>query len=221
MILGLTLSLVIGAAICTGSLIMVGDKLRHMEPMEPIFVQKKIERRPNTPVKPVIGTVPADVKIVNEVICECFSGRRVLPNPFTEFHCVGLNDLRFPKDFQVQAEAQGDPLLAAYIAKPKNLRMDDLCLFKASGKPYWVTEYYYNNKQAPFKCRFLIHLEAADAASTRVEILEFEPSIEVGAYASALSGSPGEIHWVEQTTKDRLDLLNIIEEAVQRRLDGK
>src|SRR4029077_7983391 len=125
----------------------------------------------------------------------------------------------FPPDEQILLDRGADDFIPRYVAIAPNLRRNDLLLYEPTGDYYWDSEYWYAGAPARFRCSFIIHVEPA-SAGTRVEIFEYQPTIWGGERFGfpAHAVLPVRFHDIrppEPTTADRLDVLQVIEAAVQ------
>lgn len=156
---------------------------------------------------------------VAESIVKMFGDRGRRPRgKFERFQIVGTASQIFPEDYRLRYAASRDPLLARYAAIEPALRKNGLYLFEATGDYYWPSEYYYNDVPAKFRCAFIMHLEADAPSGTKIEVLEFGPTIWVGK-AFHLLGHHGpdfyyDIRPVEPTAQERLELLELLRDRL-------
>ena len=76
----------------------------------------------------------------------------------------------------------------------------------------WFSEYVKNGKPVPFRTDFLIHLEPIEEGETRIEVIEYEPEVTVGANfhlceRHLVPGVTPDTRPVAPTTKDRREML--------------
>jgi hypothetical protein len=183
---------------------------------------KSIERRAGPGVPEVGGLLPLTETALAGLLTPAF-GRRAGPVHFGQFLLSAAGDQRFPDDYQLKAFSGGNPPLEKYVAIDAAARRHDFYLTPPYAAPevtagstdyYWESEYYYNDKPAKFRCKFILHIEAEGDSNTRITIIEFQPEIWVGEKFDVLGhGGPGYYHdvrMVAPTTKDRTELLDYI-----------
>ncbi|HWX42702.1 MAG TPA: hypothetical protein VN345_16235 [Blastocatellia bacterium] len=183
---------------------------------------KSIKRMDGTGVPAVRGVAPVPEAAVAALLGPAF-GKRSGAVKFGQFLLAAPGDPRFPDDYQLKAFSKDNPPLAEYVALDASARKQDFYVTPpyaaaevtaGSTDYYWESEYYYNDKPAKFRCKFIIHLEPQGGSSTRIDVIEFQPEIWVGRKFDVLGhGGPGyyhDIRFVEPTTKDRIELLDYL-----------
>jgi len=187
---------------------------------------KKIERRPTGTVFSDSLVVPVGLDSVYAAIKKTFNDGHDLgssvankfpkENKFHYFYIYGRGDPIFPDDAQLQLHSLDDKALRHYATMNLDSRTKDFYLYEPTGNYYWFSDYHFNGAPAKFRCNFILHLEAQGNSGTRVQALEYLPSIWVGkAFAIGHSG-PGfyaDIRYVQPTYVDRLDLLGLVKDA--------
>jgi hypothetical protein len=143
------------------------------------------------------------------------------PNPaFKGFAVASAGEPVFPSDDLLRAAAGDNPPLQAYLAIPAAQREDDLYFFEPTGDRYWPSEYFKDGQPVRFRCAFLIHFEAASAGETRVDVLEYVPTVALGKRFGIGAHGPGfleDIRPVAPTNFDRAQLLRWIAAAFSRK----
>jgi hypothetical protein len=196
---------------------------------------KKIEKRGPAPTS-VAAIVPGDVNTVAALIGTTFNDWLDFDRPkrtgtyknkfpygsqwshFFLFRRENKQHSMFPTNEEILIDRGADSFVERYVHLPPELRIRDFYLYEPSGDYYWNSEYFYNGQSARFRCSFLIHVEASEDASTKVEIFEYQPTIWVGEYLglSAHALLPAMLHDIRSvgaTTTDRKELLAIIQKA--------
>lgn len=85
----------------------------------------------------------------------------------------------------------------------------------------WFSEYVKNGKPVPFRTDFLIHLEPIEEGKTRIEVIEYEPEVTVGANfhlceRHLVPGVTPGTRPVAPITKDRREMLELVVRVVER-----
>ncbi len=199
---------------------------------------KKIEKRGPAP-ESVAAIMPGDADATLAAISGTFNEWREFEQPdrigkfqnkfpyasqwshLFLFHRDDPRNRLFPSDEEIQLDRGVDSFVERYVHIPAQLRARDVYLYEPSGDYYWDSEYFYQGQPAKFRCSFLIHLEPAQNAATKVEIFEYQPIIWAGEYIglSAHAILPTKLHDirpVETTTADRQALLAMIQRASSR-----
>jgi hypothetical protein len=196
---------------------------------------KKIEKRGTAPEE-VAAVLPGDVNAAGATIASVFNDwadfdaanrAATFPNKFpygskwSRFFLFHKHDPRhrlFPSDDQILLDRGADDFVKRYVQIPAELRNQDLYLYEPSGDYFWDSEYFYKDQPAKFRCSFLIHIEPAGDAKTKLEIFEYQPTIWAGEYfgMSAHGVLPTMLHDIrpaQATTTDRQEVLLMIEDA--------
>ena len=72
--------------------------------------------------------------------------------------------------------------ILAYATMLESSKNNDFYLYEPTGDYYWNSEYYYQNKPAPFRTSFIIHFVSAGNNQTKIQIFELLPQIHVGEF---------------------------------------
>jgi len=193
---------------------------------------KRIERRGLANPSSVSATVGQTPDVVAAAISQVFRNgvnlfhgagtRGDIPGTRYRFQVARFGDPIFPDDFQLTAASKQDAELHRYAALPAASRGQDFYLLEPTGDYYWSSEYYYRGEPARFRCNFIVHLEPQEAARTKIEILEYVPSIWVGekfgwsAHTGPIPGFFHDIRFAAPTAADRAEVLKKILEATAR-----
>jgi hypothetical protein len=169
----------------------------------------ELVRIPGGPPPRVDATVPLALAAAREKL-ELISREPTalgFPGIFT---WVRADDNAFPDDFQIRAFSSRDPLLRKYLSRPTLQRTGSFYL-RQDLESYWSSEYQCSGQPVKFRSNFIVDLIPESPASTRVEILEYQPTVLVGRkFAITAHGGPGlydDIRHVEPTTSDRIEIL--------------
>ena len=204
---------------------------------------KKIEKRGPAP-ETVVEILPDGVNTVAALVRAVFNNWSDFdkPNGIGNFQSKFPYDSRwghlylcrkddpqhpgFPSDKDILANRGIDNFAERYVHIPPDLRVQDYYLYEPSGDYYWESEYFYNGKPAKFRCGFLIHMEPARISGTKVELFEYQPTVWVGEYfgitAHALLPTMlHDIRFVESTTIDRTDLMDLIRKTERSQNEDK
>jgi hypothetical protein len=95
---------------------------------------------------------------------------------------------------------------------------NDLVLREATGDRYWMSEYEANGRPVKFHCGIIIHFIERAPGTTEVQVFELVPTVWVGQRWALSREGPGfgkyhDIRFVEPTVKDRVAVLDFIEES--------
>jgi len=178
---------------------------------------KKVERRTTGAPGSVYTTVPASESAVSAAIIKLFGDSTRSFARFGRLQVYPTSNNVFPDQYQLQAAAQRDTYLRAYLSLASESRANDLYLM-TSDDNYWDSEYYYNGEPAKFRCSFIVHLEPAQNSGTRVEVFEYRPEIRAGRKfgvgGDKLIGFFDDLRDVAPTVADRLVLLDAVKQGV-------
>jgi hypothetical protein len=113
--------------------------------------------------------------------------------------------------------------LQRYAALPADARTQDIYLWSPDA-PYWYSQYMLNDIPVPFHSYFIVHLSAVDDDHTSVELIEEEPTVQLGRKMSV--DANGLVHHfdirdVEPTTSDREFLLSCMHQFIDRKLPSR
>ena len=187
---------------------------------------KKIENHRASEGQNVSVILPNSPTQVVEVIKDSFnSGADYTSQKFSQdnkFAHLRLYDSSDPlfQDVQERLRYNGfaneSPEIIAYGSMSNVSKNNDFYLYGPTGDYYWDSEYFYQNKPAPFRTDFIIHLEPTENNQTKIDIFELLPRIHVGEYigfgghTGPIPGKFWDIRWVDPTTSDKVDVLNVI-----------
>ena len=207
---------------------------------------KRIEKRGPTPAPPVAATLERSLEQVDLAIHETFNDwsdlmvELKLPagtprryksrfpdgsqwDRFFLFRNEGQQQSVFPGDDQIRLGAGANLSILRYLEIAPALRSRDLYLGEPSYEQWWESEYVADGERAKFRCAFLIHLEPAGGAGTRLEIFEYQPTLWAGerlgfsAHALPVPVWLHDIRFVDATTREREEVLRLIEATLARR----
>lgn len=187
---------------------------------------KKIESRRPSGAQEVSVVLSNSQKQITEVIKDSFNSgsdytfqKFSQDNKFAHLRLYDSSDPLF-QDVQERLSYNGftdeSSEILAYKAISSSSKSDGFYLYEPSGDYYWNSEYYYQNKPAPFRTGFIIHIESVTNNQTKIQIFELLPEIRVGNYigfgghSGLLPGKFWDIRQVEPTISDKIDLLNVI-----------
>lgn len=131
----------------------------------------------------------------------------------------GVGQVPLPGDVDLRANSRDDPAMTRYLSLPAERRKDDLFLYH-SLDVFWPSEYWVGGKPAPFTCHFVLHLEPDGPGRTKLEVLEYEPLAYAGRKLAPEAhgigfGPKDDLRRVAPTTRDRVELLERIRQAVR------
>lgn len=150
----------------------------------------------------------------------------MLEGRFAHFRLVNAQDPLFPEDYLLRANSQDNPALQRYLEKDPALKQGDFYLFTPLDFYWPSSEYIYRQRPAEFTSNFVIHLEDIGNATTRVEAIEYLPTVRIGKRIgwSAHTGPFPQFFWdirrVQPTTEDREELLSALEERIGRAIEA-
>ena len=185
--------------------------------------QKRIRRRTNLNLASVSAIFPVDQNGVTKAIFKMFRDGKPPPTgKFSHFSLAQVGEEQFPADYQL-SYYQDDQLLRRYLTIDVARRRLDFYLYDFSDadnhNDYWPSDYYRGSEPVPFRCNFIIHHEPEGSGHTKVEIFEVAPRIWVGKKFGFERHGPGfylDIRKVDPTTSDRVDLLALLKEALDK-----
>lgn len=187
-----------------------------------IFSQtKQIKRRAGGNLEALQTVLPVDQSTFMKAVIRIFREKR--PGPPAKFSRFSLSeggDEKFPADYQLAH--YNEESINRYLSIAPERRKLDFYLYDFSDadnrESYWTSEYYLGDDPAPFRCNFIIHHEAEDTTRTKVEVYEFTPRVWVGDKFTVDRHGPGrrlDIRTVAPTVSDRIQLLDLLKEAVR------
>jgi len=184
---------------------------------------KRIRRHTNLNLASVSAIFPVDQNGVTKAIIKMFrEGNPPRTGKFSHFSLAQVGEEQFPADYQL-SNYQDDESLRRYLSIDVARRRLDFYLYDFSDadnrKDYWTSDYYCGSDPVLFRCNFIIHQEPEGAEHTKVEIFEFAPRVWVGKKFGFERHGPGyylDIRKVDPTTSDRVDLLALLKEALQK-----
>jgi len=146
------------------------------------------------------------------------TSRDRLPEPFDRMTATELMPPRFQPDWLATTVDPGG-FLDDYKGRPPAERARDLLIDDPIGDVYWRSEYESQGGSLRFRCGFIIHLIDRQTAGTEVQVFEVVPTVWVGEHWAMSAHGIGfgryhDIRFVEPTTKDRTDVLSLIERVV-------
>lgn len=189
-----------------------------------IFTQRKrIDRRAVIDLPSVTAVFPVDQATLMKAIVKGFQENKPPPpDKFSRFSLAQVGAEEFPAEYQLK-HYQDDQSTARYQSIPQDRRNLDFYLydFSEGDNPanYWASEYYQGDRPALFRCNFIIHHEPDGNGATRVEVFEFIPRVLAGKKFALERHGPGyfsDIRKVAPTTSDRIEVLELIKQAVRR-----
>jgi hypothetical protein len=187
---------------------------------------KKIEHRKTSELQDISALLPKSPTQVMEAIKSSFnSGSDYTSQKFSQdnkFAHLRLYDSSNPLFQDVQERlvyymsTNKSSEIRTYAAMPIALKSNDFYLYEPTGDCYWDSEYYYQDKPAPFITSFIIHLDSAGNNQTKIQIFELSPQIHIGEYigfgghSGPFPGKFWDIREVEPTVSDKIDVLSVI-----------
>jgi hypothetical protein len=184
---------------------------------------KRIRRQTNLNLASVSAIFPVDQNGVTKAIIKMFrEGKPPPTGKFSHFSLAQVGEEQFPADYQL-SNHQEDESMRRYVSIDPARRRLDFYLYDFSDaddrKDYWMSDYYRGSDPVPFRCNFIIHHEPEGPDHTKVEIFEFAPRVWVGKKFGLGPHGPGyylDIRNVDPTTSDRVELLALLKEALQK-----
>jgi hypothetical protein len=184
---------------------------------------KRIKRKTNLNLAEVSSILPVDQNEVIKAITRMFRDGKAPPTgKFSHFSLAQVGEEQFPADYQL-SHYQDDQLLSRYLSIAVARRRLDFYLYDFSDadnqNDYWTSDYYRGSEPVLFRCNFIIHHEPEATGHTKVEIFEVAPRIWVGKKFGLERHGPGfylDIRKVDPTTSDRVDLLALLKEVLDK-----
>jgi hypothetical protein len=102
-----------------------------------------------------------------------------------------------------------------------DVRRDDLWLQEPTGDRYWLSEYRTAAGLVQFRCGLILHfIEATGTAG--IEVYETVPTVWVGEHWAMTAHGVGfgryhDIRFVEPTVRERLAILDVVNDLVRQR----
>jgi hypothetical protein len=184
---------------------------------------KRIKRKTNLNFATVSSILAVDQNEVMKAIIKMFRNGKPPPTgKFSHFSLAQAGEQQFPADYQL-SHYQDDELLRRYVSIDVARRRLDFYLYDFSDaddrNDYWTSDYYRGSERVPFRCNFIIHHEPEGTGHTKVEIFEVAPRIWVGKKFGFERHGPGfylDIRKVDPTTSDRVELLALLKEVLDK-----
>jgi hypothetical protein len=182
----------------------------------------RLERRGVPQQRVVSRTYSVDLSTLRKGIVDNFSGvLNTATMPIRSMHVIELKPPNYPPDWLVTWTDPGN-FLDPYKGISAAQRDQDLLIEEPTGDLYWRSEYETATGPAKFRCGFIIHFEQQRPLSTEVQVYEKVPEVWVGERWDFLREGIGfgrvhDIRMVEPTVKDRVDLLNTLNEIALTR----
>jgi hypothetical protein len=180
-----------------------------------------VARRGDPQQRVMSRSYPLDLATFREKIRAYF---RELPNAPIPFHSMVVIELKPPNYSPDWLLSWVDPgnFLVAYKQISAGDRSQDLLIEEPTGDRYWQSEYATTSGPARFRCGFIVHLERHGPLATEVQVYEMVPEVWVGEHWELLHhgigfGKVHDIRSVEPTVKDRMDLLDALNEIASAR----
>jgi hypothetical protein len=188
------------------------------------FTQVSRIRKNGAPgTAPVEAVLPVSQDELARAVVKTFREPRPPTGKFSRFSLARAGEENFPDDHQLR-NYRDEESMRRYLSLAPAHRQSDFYLYEFSDaderQSYWASEYYSGGEPLPFRCNFIIHHEPPEEGHTRVEIFEFAPRVWAGKKFGFERHGPGyylNIRNVEPTTSDRVELLELIKEAVRPR----
>jgi hypothetical protein len=166
-------------------------------------------------------TYPLPLQSLRAEVLDGFAAlHSTLPAPFSQMTLRPLTSPAVQPDWIVAFVDPGG-FLADYKRLSASERSGDLLIEDAIGDLYWPSEYATDEGAVWFRCGLVVHLHAATAESTDVEIYELVPTVWVGEHWAMSAHGIGfgryhDIRFVEPTVKDRVDALDIVDQLLKK-----
>jgi hypothetical protein len=181
--------------------------------------------RPTSAAVPVVSASFAGslAAVRGRILGRFGTSRAALPEPFNRMTAGALTAPQFPSDWLVTVVDPGG-FLASYKRLSAADRQHDVLIQDQTGDLYWPSEYATAEGPVKFRCGFILHFrdqQDRSTVATGIEIYELVPTVWVGEHWAMSAHGIGfgryhDIRFVEPTTKDRKDVLNLIEQIVAR-----
>jgi hypothetical protein len=125
-----------------------------------------------------------------------------------------------PQTAQMRATAAGNPALLRYVDLPAAARAQDQFIYEPTTDYFWPSVYQRRGQPLPFRCAFVVHLQAAGPGSTTIEVLEYLPVVRNGKKLSwsahgVLPGLHQDQRVVRPTTEERRELAAAVAAALR------
>jgi hypothetical protein len=136
--------------------------------------------------------------------------------PFLHMNVIELKPPNYPQDWATTWVDPGN-FLEAYRSISGAGRVQDLLIEEPTGDRYWPSEYETAAGAVKFRCGFILHFEQKGPLLTEVQVYEKVPEVWAGEHWAFLLhgigvGKVHDIRFVEPTVKDRLEVLDALNE---------
>lgn len=181
----------------------------------------RVERH-GAPQQTVVGRkYSVDLPTMRAAILRRFARRGAeepptIPSPFSKMRAIVLEPPSYPADWLVTWVDPGG-FLESYKRIPADMRASDLLIEEPTFDYYWTSEYATAAGPVRFRCGFILHFVQPDPLTTEVQAFEKVPEVWAGEHWAVAHHSIGfakvhDIRAVEPTVKDRVDLLDTLNE---------
>jgi hypothetical protein len=148
------------------------------------------------------------------------TSREGLPEPFNRMTATELMPPRFQPDWLATTVDPGG-FLDEYKGRPPAERARGVLIEDPIGDVYWQSEYENQVGSLRFRCGFIVHFIDRQTAGTEIQVFEVVPTVWVGEHWAMAAHGIGfgryhDIRFVEPTTKDREDLVSLLERIAAR-----
>jgi len=181
-----------------------------------------IQRQGAPETQIVSRSYPVDLESFRAAILLRFSkSSNSSPPPFDSMRVRELNPPNYPADWLITLADPGG-FLEPYKRLPGSLRARDLLIEEPIGDLYWPSEYSTTAGPVRFRCGFILHFSQPTPSTTEVQVYEKVPEIWPGEHWALLHegigvGKVHDIRFVEPTVKDRMDMLNLLRDLVDKK----
>ena len=190
---------------------------------------KRIERRGGSAPVVTAEVLPKPVALVTQAIADAFREGASFGQDLGQLRNISSYQPRlklfragealFPDDFQLRATSGKNPQLQRYAELPSEQKKNDFYLYEVTGDYYWPSkEYFYRGHPVSFRSSFIIHVAPDANGGTRVEVLEYLPTIWAGERYGFSAHAPWpyfihDIRVVEPTNSERFEILAKIKQV--------
>jgi hypothetical protein len=185
--------------------------------------RSQVIRTSSAPVPLVSATFAGSLPALRARILDRFGGGHTLPEPFDRMTATALAPPQYAPDW---ADTAVDPggFLDPYRKLSPAQRQHDILIQDPIGEVYWVSEYSTAQGPVRFRCGFILHFvdrESPSPPTTEIQIYELVPTVWVGERWSLSAHGIGfgrhrDIRFVEPTTRDRQDVVTLLERLLTR-----
>lgn len=217
-------ALLVGAAILTGvflSACQPDGPLTRIDPVQDI-VATEVPRKPDEVAARLVLWFGDGADTSNDAPQNQFP----VNDRLSHYQALRFSDRKpdirglIPSDFELDISSTNNPALQAYLRLNDQQRANDIYLSQLFHEYYWPSEYVLRERTLPFQSQFIVHLQAVGPERTRIEIIEALPRVNagekwgMGGHGEILPGKVTDIREVPPTTRDRLELLEIITQRI-------